>query len=457
MHERDTRALGVVLGLERCPSVRTMHRAIGQMSATFDPVELDVGLMRGLLSVRTLDRFWFGADGHFKAYSGAAPIDKGWDSKRRIASKGVMDVMITDERGFAWQCAPVAAGDSLSQHLLGRARQLRGVLGDARPIVIASDRGGFDFDVLNALAADGFYYAGYVPASVSLPDLSRIAPGEDGIGEELWDHRRLRHKARLIVERDGDALIPMVSNLPTLVNANEVVDGLRGERGVQENSFKAGRAFAHIDALVDRGGALLAPDDRAVPNPARVPLKDKLREVETQLAVLKDERLQRGGRSHAQIDEESSQAEVKRDECRSQLRATSAKVPRVTLDSSAERATLKTSNRLLLQPLKFAADNARRWLLDTLGSALAPTDHAYDQSALPRTLLALLDAPGTVRFEKDLVRVTLDFPLPPTSHRRIAEALEALDDRCLRFTDTRRRAVFRLAPRPTRESLPHRV
>jgi hypothetical protein len=365
--------------------------------------------------------------------------------------------MITDEHGFAWQCAPVAAGDSLSQHLLARARQFRGVLGDARPIVFASDRGGFDFDVLNSLAADGFYYVGYVPASVSLHDLSRTAPGEDGIGEELWGHGRLHHKARLIVERDGEALIPMVSNLPTLVSADEVVDGLRGERGVQENSFKAGRAFAHIDALVDRGGASLAPDDRAVRNPARGLHKDKLQKVETQLAVLKDERLHRGGRSHAEIDEETARTEVKRDEFRSQLRATPAKVPRVTLDPSAKRATLKTSNRLLLQPLKFAAENARRWLLDALGSALAPTDNAYDQSALPRTLLALLDAPGTVRFEKDLVRVTLDFPLPPTSHRRVAKALEALDKRCLRFTDACRRAVFRLAPRPTRESLRHRV
>lgn len=457
MHERDAGALGVILDLERCPSVRTMHRGIAQMSASFDPVALDVGLMRGLLSAHTPERLWFGTDGHFKVYSGAAPIDKGWDSKRRIASKGLLDVMITDEEGWTWQYSPVAAGDALSKHLLSRARMLRGLFGDARPIVLASDRGGFDFDVLNPLDANGFYYVGYVPASVSLPDLSRVAPRGDGIGEELWDHRRLRHKARLIVERDGDALIPIVSNLPTLVSANEVVDGLGGQRGVQENSFKAGRAFANIDALVDRGGATLAPDDRAVPNPTRISLKSKLREVEAQLAVLKGERLHRGGRSHSQIDDEISGAQFERDELRAQLRATPAKVPRVTIDPSTERATLKTRNRLLLQPLKFAADNARRWLLDALGSALAPTDNAYDQSALPRTLVALLDAPGTVRFEKDLVRVTVDFPLPPTSHQRISRALEALDDRGLRFTDGCRHVIFRLAPRPTRETLLHHV
>src|SRR5262245_60051373 len=176
MHERDTRALGVVLGLERSPSVRTLHRAITQMSAVFDPIALDASLMRGVLLARMPERLWFGADGHFKVYSGQAPIDKGWDSKRRIASKGIADVMITDEQGWTWQVSPVAAGDPLSKHLLARARTLRGVVGNTCPIVISFDRGGFDFDVLNALDLDGFGYAGYVPASVSFPDLSTIAP-----------------------------------------------------------------------------------------------------------------------------------------------------------------------------------------------------------------------------------------------------------------------------------------
>jgi hypothetical protein len=40
MHERDARGLGVVLGLERSPSVRTAHRAIRQMVERFDPAAL---------------------------------------------------------------------------------------------------------------------------------------------------------------------------------------------------------------------------------------------------------------------------------------------------------------------------------------------------------------------------------------------------------------------------------
>ena len=68
-------------------------------------------------------------------------------------------------------------------------------------------------------------------------------------------------------------------------------------------------------------------------------------------------------------------------------------------------------------------------------------------------MIALLNAPGNVHFSEDLVTVTLDFPLPPTAHGRLAAGLENLDHRSLRFTDGTRRVAFRLAPRPTRASL----
>jgi hypothetical protein len=129
-------------------------------------------------------------------------------------------------------------------------------------------------------------------------------------------------------------------------------------------------------------------------------------------------------------------------------------VPRVTIEPDARRAQLKTRHRLLLQPLKFAADNARRWLLGTLGNALAPSDKLWDLETNARTLLALLRAPGTVRFDDEQVHVTIDLPLPPTPHARLAAALAALDSRALLFADGRRRVRFRLAPRPTRADIP---
>jgi hypothetical protein len=456
MHERDARALGVILGLERSPSVRTLHRAIAQMSARSDPIEFNAALMRGVLFARLPERLWFGLDGHFKAYSGEEPIDKGWDSKRRLASKGIADVIVTDADGFTWSTHPVAAGSSLSAHIEQTTRMLRGVVGDDRPIVVSFDRGGFDFDILDALARDGFYYAGYVPASVTMPDLAAIAPDVDGVGEVHWSHGRLHHPARLLVERDGASLIPMVTNLPTFVETSIVVQELRAHRGAQENSFKAARSFAHIDRLVDRAGARREPDDRLVPNPARAALKKEQQRLAAHRAELDDQTPSSTGRARKDIEHDRFWAEFERCHVERELRETPASVPRMTLEPDALRAHLKTRHRLLLQPLKFAADNARRWLLGTLGNALAPSDAAHDLDSTARTLLALLHAPGTVRFDDEQVTVTLELPLPPTPHARLAAALVALDSHMLRFADGRRRVRFRLAPRPTRASIPAR-
>jgi hypothetical protein len=436
--------------------VRTLHRAIAQMRARFDAVALPAALIRGVLSARLPDRLWFGVDGHFKAYSGDEPIDKGWDSKRRLASKGIADVFVTDAEGFTWAAYPVAVGSSLSQHLGEVATALRRLLGDERPIVMTFDRGGFDFGVLDSLDQAGFYYVGYVPSSVSLPDLAAIAPAEDGAGEVVWSHGRLHHRARLIAERDGTAFIPLVTNLPTLVDTATVVHNLRAHRGAQENSFKAARAFAHIDRLVDRGGASRAPDDRPVPNPTRTALKRDQDQAAMRLAELAKETPSTRGRSRKEINDDRLWAEVDRLRIARELKTAPTKVPRLTVEPNAQRAQLRTRNRLLLQPLKLAADNARRWLLGTLGSALAPSHHPYDLDTIGRTLIALLRAPGTVQFADNRVTVTIDLPLPPTSHARLAAALADLDTRRLLFADGQRLVRFRMAPRPTRADIPGR-
>jgi len=456
MHERDARALGVILGLERSPSVRTLHRAIAQTSARSDVIELNAALIRGVLHARLPERLWFGLDGHFKAYTGKEPIDKGWDSKRRLASKGIADVVTTDAKGFTWALLPVAAGSSLSQHLAATAHMLRSVLGSERPVVVSFDRGGFDFDVMDALDRDGFYYVGYVPASVTLPDLGTIAPTTDGSGEAAWTHGRLHHRARLVVERDGTSLIPMSTNLPTFVDTATVVEQLRVHRGAQENSFKAARSFAHIDRLVDRGNANHDPDDRLIPNPARAVLKKDRHRVAARITDLADETPSSSGRSRKDINDDRLWAAVENAQIESALRTTPAKVQRITIEPEAQRAQLKTRRRLLLQPLKFATDNARRWLLGSLGNALAPSDKSYDLETNARTLLALLRAPGTVCLNDEQVTVTIDLPLPPTPHARLAYALAALDAHALLFTDGRRRVRFRLAPRPTHADIPGR-
>ena len=461
MHERDARGLGVVLGLERSPSVRTAHRAIGDMVEHFDPIALGTGLMRGLRAAGRDQPLLFGIDGHFKEYTGDAPIDKGWNAHKRMATKGLSVMLVHDTQGVTWLSFSVEAGDALSQHVLTAARRLRHVHGTDERIVLGFDRGGFSFETLCALDREGFGYLAWVPGNARKPPLADVAPAEDGVGEVVWEHERLDHGARLLVQRDGDALLPAVTNLEPGLEAAEAIRLLRLVRGVEENAIKAARASTHIDRLADRGVSREQPDDRLVNNPERAELREAKKKVEQCLAVLDEEERVAGRRSRA-LGEQRFLPELQEGIVAAKLRATPAKLPRVALEPGAIRAWLETKNRALLLPLKLAADNARRWLLAALSVALAPTDHGYDATAMPRTLMALLRAPGTVRFGRDRVVVTLDFPLPPTAHARIDEALRSLDHQNLAFPDNRgldrsprRQVVFRLETRPTRATLPH--
>jgi hypothetical protein len=243
-----------------------------------------------------------------------------------------------------------------------------------------------------------------------------------------------------------------LTNLPESVSATTAMEMLRQVRGFQENDIKAARSFAHIDRLVDRGQAQRAPDDRPVDNPVRVELSQQRRQVRAQLTELSQsepisakDRARRRGKQLV--------AEFKEALLNHKLSGMAAKVPRVALEPEAQRAWLKTKNRSLLQPLKYLLANGRRWLLSALGTALAPSEAEWDQTAMSRTLVALIHAPGTVRFGREEVEVTLELPLPPIPHARLARGLIDLDRHSLRFVDGQRRVVFRLAPRPTRQDL----
>ena len=222
---------------------------------------------------------------------------------------------------------------------------------------------------------------------------------------------------------------------------------------MQENGFKAAREHAHIDRLEDRGAHGHRPDDRMVRNPARELLSSRLNELRDDELLLRRQLATASAKGRRSTAARLEFNELSQSVLASMRRDEPARVERRALDPEAERAELTVRNRQLLMPLKNATENARRWLIAELDTALDPSDHPWDQDTRSRTLEALIQAPGRVVFGADKIVVTLDLPLPPMPHRRLAEALRGLDDKQLRSHDERR-ICFRLAPRPTRRDIP---
>ena len=79
------------------------------------------------------------ADDHFVPYSGAMPVAKGWNTKRRHAQPERDDPVVTDAR---WWAVIFSSGPptTLSSNLPGVLTQLRAVVGPHAPILLAFDR-----------------------------------------------------------------------------------------------------------------------------------------------------------------------------------------------------------------------------------------------------------------------------------------------------------------------------
>ena len=75
-----------------------------------------------------------------QAYTGARPVSKGWNTRRRHAEPGRHETVIVDDR---WRAICFASGppQGLASGMLGPLDRLRAICGE-RALMIGFDRGG---------------------------------------------------------------------------------------------------------------------------------------------------------------------------------------------------------------------------------------------------------------------------------------------------------------------------
>src|SRR5664279_5376549 len=139
-HLRRTEA-GAAVGLAMVPQLATLRARLSALADTSDPLALQRAVAAAMLSADpAADPVYF-VDDHFVPYSGARPVGKGWDTKRRHAQPGRADTLLTDARGRA---VVFGSGEpsGLTSTLPGVLTGLREVLGPDAPVLLAFDRGG---------------------------------------------------------------------------------------------------------------------------------------------------------------------------------------------------------------------------------------------------------------------------------------------------------------------------
>jgi transposase len=132
---------GAAVGLGSVPELKTLRTRLGALADGADPLRLQRGFAAGMLTADpAADPVYF-VDDHFVAYSGARPVGKGWNTKRRHAQPGRDDTLVVDARGRA---VVFGSGEpsGLVSTLPAVLTQLRAVLGPGTAILLGFDRGG---------------------------------------------------------------------------------------------------------------------------------------------------------------------------------------------------------------------------------------------------------------------------------------------------------------------------
>ena len=445
---------GAVIGLERFPHLRTLRPRLSSLAETVDPLVLQCTLAKEMLDADDKAPEVFFVDDHFVAYAGAAPVQKGWNTRRRHAEAGRDDTVIVDE---AWRAICFTSGppSGLSQTMLGPLDQLASIIGE-RKVMIGFDRGGAYPKALAELTRRGFDFVTYRRAPLKTPTVqpSRTWTLVDG-------RRRSMDVADEMVAMEGVGEVRQISVyeddkvvLQILTSDKESSAAFLARRLVSrwriENTFKYLEDHHGIHWLCDYEMEL-GPDTKAVANPARVAARTELKAKEAAVAALEQaigatatspgDDIAETNRELGRLQDELVTARSKRDAAAEALRPIRAKVARNELDPTAHVASPRLNRRALQMVCRLLAYNAE---LDLARSLNAYLDDEDEYRAITRNLL---HQPGTVTFEKSAITVTLCPPDAPRVARALGLLCDQLNANPPAMTGDRRPITYAIAAR----------
>ena len=349
--------LGLALGLDRAPEMKTLRRKLREIGAR--------GLARQL--AEALARRWMSAspglvgmlyiDGHVRPYHGRKHrFPKAFVPRRRLCLPATTDVWVHDAAAQPWLFVTAAANDGLLSMLDKEILpDVRAQVGAGRRVTLVFDREGWSPETFQRWFKAGFdvltYRKGrYAPwpeaafdafedpaqAGASKPAVYRLAAGEARFGK--GGSFRMREVRRLCANGHQTSVLTTRRDLPIAEVASRMFARWR-----QENFF---RYMRHEFALHHLCCRAVEPDDpvRLVPNPLRRQLKKDRERLERQAGRLERKqkkkmqdlreadagstrRLAKRGAALAAVEQQIQEVETRIEECRARFAEAPEKVP----------------------------------------------------------------------------------------------------------------------------------
>jgi hypothetical protein len=277
--------LGLLLGLDRAPEVKTLRRKLLELGAEQKAHEFTRRLTERWVEAEPQELGLLYVDGHVRPYHGRAHVLPEQHVQQRGRSMpGTKDVHVNDRRADPLFFVTAPATESLLAMLDSKLLpEIRRLVGPRRRVTIVFDREGWSPSRFARWKKESFDVLTYRKGEMSRWRDSSFAEVAGRVGGEKVQYRlagrrvrlsnglRVREIRRLTNDGHQTAVVTTAEKLPILAVAHRMFSRWR-----QENFFRYMRHEFALDHLctykVER-----ADTERQVPNPERKELQAQLR------------------------------------------------------------------------------------------------------------------------------------------------------------------------------------
>jgi transposase len=268
--------LGVLLGLDRAPEVKTLRRKLWELAARRQATHFSQRLAERWVRENTDTVGLLYVDGHVRPYQGTAhTLPEAWSARRRLCVPATTDIWVNQQDAQPLFVVTAPANDDLIAMLRREILpEVRRLVGDRR-VTMVFDREGWSPKFFRDVQAQGFdvltYRKGTYPAwpRKVFQTVTGVVDGRS-VSYELAERSteqlpgfRMREVRRLCANGHQTAIMTTRDDLPI-----EVVAYRMFERWTQENFFRYMRQQFALDALVTYAVEPADPE-RTIPNPER--------------------------------------------------------------------------------------------------------------------------------------------------------------------------------------------
>jgi transposase-like protein len=453
--------LGLLLGLDRAPEVKTLRRKLAELGARAQAHALAEAFARRWASAAPEALGYLYVDGHVRPYHGRTHrLPKTHVQRRRLCMPATSDFWVNDARAEPLFFVTAEANNSLlsmlEQDLLP---QVRALVGEGCRVSVLFDREGWSPKSFQRWAAAGFdvityrkgHYEPWPEARfVEVEDSTQTPPVRYRLAEQETTFGKgfaMREVRRLCDDGHQTSIVTTRRDLPMVEIAARMFARWR-----QENFFRYMRHQYDLDHLCSYDIEPAEPE-RLVPNPARKALQKELAERRRELAGLKAEYAQalldnpeqrrrtvRGFKiANAELGKQIRALESQITQRRVQLRSLPKRVPIGEVLASAPVVQLEQERKTLTDLVKMVAYRAEGSLLRLTAPLLARQE---DEGRA--FLQALFQIPADLIPNADTgeLRVRFHSMATPRFNHALRAVCEALTREGHRYPGTPLRLVY---------------